>query len=192
MYNLIRRKAGLVSTGKKIFLATIIFLAAGCSNSQTLNTAQPKPVACTQEAKQCPDGSFVGRGGPACEFAECPSPATPPPVIVPIPSPQAINSGIVGNIVLGPTCPVMRNPPDPVCADKPYQATIIVKSANGQKEITRFTSKADGSFKVALVPATYLLVPVSPSIYPRGLVQSVVVEKNKFTNVVISYDSGIR
>lgn len=29
-------------------------------------------VACTQEAKQCPDGSYVGRTGPNCEFATCP------------------------------------------------------------------------------------------------------------------------
>ena len=29
-------------------------------------------VACTMEAKECPDGSFVGRQGPNCEFAECP------------------------------------------------------------------------------------------------------------------------
>ena len=31
-----------------------------------------KPVACTQEAKLCPDGSYVGRTGPNCEFALCP------------------------------------------------------------------------------------------------------------------------
>ena len=30
-------------------------------------------VACTMEAKICPDGSAVGRTGPNCEFAECPS-----------------------------------------------------------------------------------------------------------------------
>ncbi len=30
------------------------------------------PKACTQEAKQCPDGSYVGRTGPNCEFAPCP------------------------------------------------------------------------------------------------------------------------
>lgn len=28
---------------------------------------------CTQEAKQCPDGSYVSRTGLACEFAPCPS-----------------------------------------------------------------------------------------------------------------------
>lgn len=31
-----------------------------------------KPVACTQEAKVCPDGSYVSRIGPNCEFAICP------------------------------------------------------------------------------------------------------------------------
>lgn len=28
-------------------------------------------TACTQEAKQCPDGSFVSRSGPSCEFDDC-------------------------------------------------------------------------------------------------------------------------
>ena len=29
-------------------------------------------VVCTQEAKACPDGSYVSRTGPNCEFALCP------------------------------------------------------------------------------------------------------------------------
>ena len=33
---------------------------------------QKNPVACTMEAKICPDGSSVGRVGPKCEFASCP------------------------------------------------------------------------------------------------------------------------
>jgi hypothetical protein len=32
-----------------------------------------KPKACTQEAKLCPDGTYVSRTGPNCEFAECPT-----------------------------------------------------------------------------------------------------------------------
>lgn len=35
----------------------------------------PRPseqISCTQEARQCPDGSYVGRTGPRCEFAPCP------------------------------------------------------------------------------------------------------------------------
>ncbi len=31
-----------------------------------------KPKVCTQEAKQCPDGSYVSRTGPNCEFQACP------------------------------------------------------------------------------------------------------------------------
>lgn len=36
------------------------------------------PVACTMEAKICPDGSAVGRTGPLCEFAKCPLVSTTP------------------------------------------------------------------------------------------------------------------
>lgn len=36
------------------------------------------PLACTMEAKQCPDGSYVSRTGPDCEFAPCPGGAAPP------------------------------------------------------------------------------------------------------------------
>ncbi len=35
--------------------------------------APTQPVACTAEAKICPDGSAVGRTGPNCEFAQCPN-----------------------------------------------------------------------------------------------------------------------
>src|SRR3989339_2284531 len=35
-------------------------------------SADSYPVACTMEAKQCPDGSYVGRTGPKCEFSTCP------------------------------------------------------------------------------------------------------------------------
>lgn len=34
---------------------------------------EPKGIACTLEAKLCPDGSSVGRSGPDCVFSECPS-----------------------------------------------------------------------------------------------------------------------
>ncbi len=35
-------------------------------------TPSGEGVACTLEAKQCPDGSYVSRSGPTCEFAACP------------------------------------------------------------------------------------------------------------------------
>ena len=39
-----------------------------------ISTKPVKPIegiACTQEAKLCPDGSYVGRTGPNCEFTPC-------------------------------------------------------------------------------------------------------------------------
>jgi len=43
-------------------------------------TTSPPPQVCTQEAKMCPDGSYVGRTGPNCAFAACPSVGAPPQV----------------------------------------------------------------------------------------------------------------
>lgn len=39
----------------------------------TPNPSMEEGVACTMDAKICPDGSAVGRVGPNCEFAPCPS-----------------------------------------------------------------------------------------------------------------------
>jgi hypothetical protein len=36
------------------------------------NTSDGGGIACTMDAKVCPDGSAVGRQGPNCEFAKCP------------------------------------------------------------------------------------------------------------------------
>lgn len=39
----------------------------------TKTTSVDEPTACTADARICPDGSAVGRVGPNCEFALCPS-----------------------------------------------------------------------------------------------------------------------
>ncbi len=45
------------------------------SSSVPLDNEQ---VFCTADAKECPDGSYVGRVGPSCEFAPCPTGITGP------------------------------------------------------------------------------------------------------------------
>lgn len=42
--------------------------------TEYVNPNEEKPVACTTDAKLCPDGSYVGRSGPNCEFDVCPIP----------------------------------------------------------------------------------------------------------------------
>lgn len=55
-----------------VFVAGISFLLANPEKSFWWN-GEGEMVACTADAKICPDGSAVGRTGPNCEFAECPS-----------------------------------------------------------------------------------------------------------------------
>ena len=53
-----------------IFIAAAVFVFASVVVSQ--NFFAEKSVYCTQEAKLCSDGSYVGRTGPNCEFSLCP------------------------------------------------------------------------------------------------------------------------
>lgn len=64
-----------------VLVIILIAFAAGIGgyfvyqNSRSKSTAlSPDQIACTQDAKLCPDGSSVGRVGPNCEFSPCPSP----------------------------------------------------------------------------------------------------------------------
>ena len=38
---------------------------------------RPSGIMCTMEAKLCPDGSYVSRTGPKCDFRPCPSVPAP-------------------------------------------------------------------------------------------------------------------
>ena len=51
-----------------VILGLVVVIAYG-NERHTL----PKGTACTQDAMICPDGSAVGRTGPLCQFAACPS-----------------------------------------------------------------------------------------------------------------------
>ena len=49
----------------------VLLIVAGFFLWPKLSQA-PGETLCTMEAKLCPDGSYVGRTGPNCEFARCP------------------------------------------------------------------------------------------------------------------------
>lgn len=69
-------------TSKRKLLALcsgmVLLGGAGCQRAP-----QPSNVACTMEALQCPDGSYVGRQGPRCEFAPCPATTSTTPTPIP-------------------------------------------------------------------------------------------------------------
>ena len=53
-------------------LSLFLGLVAYAQEDKSEDENDSNPVACTMDAKVCPDGSSVGRVGPKCEFAKCP------------------------------------------------------------------------------------------------------------------------
>ncbi|MFA5934818.1 MAG: hypothetical protein WC827_02975 [Candidatus Paceibacterota bacterium] len=54
-----------------IVLLTVSSGAYFYKNKKSISPTKDSPVACTMDAKMCPDGSYVGRTGVNCEFV-CP------------------------------------------------------------------------------------------------------------------------
>jgi len=170
----------------KYFLITILLLLilAGVAFAYVAYKNAPKqahPVACTLEAKVCPDGTAVGREGPNCEFEACPAVKIQP-------------AGIKGVAMLGPFCPVESIPPKPECADRPYKTDLVITSPDGSQILKQFSSDANGKFSVDLPPGEYLIES-----NPNGKLFShcasqgtIVVEKEKYTNIILHCDTGIR
>ncbi len=55
-----------------------------------VSVVPPTSFACTQEVKQCPDGSFVGRSVPSCEFTSCPQTTWTPVVVTSFSAPVVV------------------------------------------------------------------------------------------------------
>ncbi|MBI5405899.1 hypothetical protein HY972_02590 [Candidatus Kaiserbacteria bacterium] len=169
-------------------VAIAVLLALWAIGARVANA--PGPRACTQEAKICPDGSSVGRTGPNCEFAPCPTAdaasTTGGVGILPY------NSGVRGTVMLGPTCPVARIPPDHTCADKPYAAAITVYRAGSELPFIIGNSDASGTFNFSLPPGSYTLAPSGGKALPRCLPVDVSVPPTGYVAANISCDTGIR
>ncbi|MAF20459.1 MAG: hypothetical protein CMI55_02130 [Parcubacteria group bacterium] len=62
-----------------IVIVALIFidLAAWGAYKYFYLQSDPEQIACSLEAKICPDGSAVGRIAPDCEFAPCPEIVAP-------------------------------------------------------------------------------------------------------------------
>lgn len=173
-----------VLAGLLVVLAGGFFLTAYISPDRNGG-----PVACTADAMQCPDGSYVGRTGPNCEFV-CP-PADPAGGggggILPY------NSGIKGVILLGPMCPVERMPPDPACADRPYETSVAVfRASDPARAIVLTRSDAKGRFEASLSPGEYIVAAGEGTMLPSCGNISVTVPPSAYATITIDCDSGIR
>lgn len=101
----------------------------------------------------------------------------------------AIDSGIRGQVQLGPTCPVETR--DVPCVT-PYAAVLVILDSD-QREVARVTSATDGSFEVALAPGSYTVTPTpGGDPFPVASPQAVSVTAGRYTEIEINYDTGIR
>ena len=105
--------------------------------------------------------------------------------------PAKAGTGLQGTVTIAPTCPVERLGAPPCVA--PLAATISVRSTTG-REVTRFRSASDGTFKLNLAPGTYTLVGISsgPAGMPRPIPVTVTVVDGQYAQVNVTFDSGIR
>ncbi len=74
-YELYKKVLKKISIGALIFTPTFIILTFPLLIFTSIFPVNEEigKVACTMEAKMCPDGSAVGRTEPNCEFAPCPT-----------------------------------------------------------------------------------------------------------------------
>jgi hypothetical protein len=111
------------------------------------------------------------------------------------PSPSSGTSPETGmhiSAVAGPTCPVETVPPDPACAARPVaRATILIDDGAGS-QATVVTDAAGQAF-AALAPGTYTVTAQGTAGFMGGPEpQQVLVEDGSVTELVLTYDTGIR
>jgi hypothetical protein len=110
-------------------------------------------------------------------------------------------SGVEGEVLVGPTCPVERA--DSPCPDRPADVYVwaSILSASGTPVASPVTqSGTDGHFRLALTPGTYTVTAgrCSPTIcppnssLPRVTPQTVTVRAGAFTEITLHGDTGIR
>jgi len=59
-----------------IFIVLVVLTGIWLGLRFIIGESPLEPVACTMDAKLCPDGSYVGRVPPKCDFAPCPETRT--------------------------------------------------------------------------------------------------------------------
>jgi hypothetical protein len=108
--------------------------------------------------------------------------------------PLPAGSNVTGTVTAGPTCPVVTDPPDPSCADRPVEGAVLVVATLDGVEVARTTSDDDGGFTLSLAPGTYRLEPqpVEGLMGTAAPIEFSVELGGPTAELVVSYDTGIR
>jgi hypothetical protein len=100
-----------------------------------------------------------------------------------------------GVAVAGPTCPVVTDPPQSGCEDRPVAGAEIVIVSGAGDEVATVTTGDDGRFAVDLAAGRYEVrpQPVEGLMHKaQPLPMTVTVTIAQPVSVKISYDTGIR
>lgn len=103
-------------------------------------------------------------------------------------------SGIRGLVLLGPTCPVVTDPPDPECIDRPFATSLVVTASDQSRVIKEFQSDETGNFSVQVNPGEYAIRSAAASnILPYCSSGEVIkVNAGAYTETTVQCDTGIR
>lgn len=143
----------------------------------------PQPVVCTQDAKQCPDGSYVGRSGPQCQFAPCPITKTPTPTPTPV-----LTGTVKGVVSLSPACGIQADPPIPGCDFRAYETKI---SFIGSSKTYTAMSDSNGNYSITLPAGSYTVQAQGGNTYPSCAADTVVVKSKQTVSKDIVCNSGL-
>jgi len=103
-------------------------------------------------------------------------------------------SGIIGTVYVGPSCPVMRMPPNPDCADQPYVTTVRVFAVGGPRNALFSEVKTDkeGKYRMVLPPGDYILRADGGDPFPSCEEKNITVGPDTIDEENLLCDTGIR
>lgn len=177
-----------------LLLSLCLLGGAACQRSeQTRGEAEGggPPSTQAEEMAERDSSALVGRGE-ADDEPEPVAAADPAPGEELESMPVQEESGIEGRVVIGPACPVLEE--GQPCPDRPFQSELRVRYASSGEVAAVVASDADGRFRVVLPPGIYIVDPGEPRLVtdPRAEPVSVRVEPDRFAQIVVRFDSGVR
>ena len=103
-----------------------------------------------------------------------------------------------GKIVIGPLCPVERNPPDPAClaTEETYKAwPVAVWTTDKRSKVAQIETDPEGSYRIELSAGDYVIDLEKQKRFGIGgnnLPATIKIRSGETTTFNINIDTGIR
>lgn len=106
--------------------------------------------------------------------------------------PAAATVAVPVTVTAGPVCPVVTDPPDPSCDDRPVAgAELVVRGPDG-RTVTTVRSDDAGHATLQLAPGSYVLVPQPVEGLMGTAEEMTIVVTDDPEPITVGYDTGIR